>query len=252
MPVMKKAKDLFSQQAATYATYRPHYPAALFEFLYSHVRNFNFALDCATGNGQTAIQLTGKFKRVYAIDISTQLLKQAPEKPNLEYKIERAEETSFLDDTFDLITVSTALHWFDHKSFFNEATRVAKNKALFAAWAYAPFRINKQVDAIVDYYYSDIVGPYWDPERKFVDEEYKTIPFPYEEIKTPDFSIITDWTRDQFIGFLHSWSSTQNYINSNGTDPVKKISEQLFATWKDGEKLKVRFPLFMRVGYIHK
>lgn len=249
---MKDVKDLFSKQATSYAAFRPKYPTALYNFLYSHVKNFNVAWDCAAGAGQATLPLARKFKLVYATDISKELLKKAPEVPNIRYQLERAEKTSFLDDTFDLITVSTALHWFDHKAFFREVIRVAKPGALFAAWAYSLLRTNDVVDKILDYYYTEIVGLYWDAERKFVEEEYKNIFMPLQEIHSPSLSIEANWTRDQFIGFLNSWSSTQNYINKNALNPVDLIKYDLQQAWADGQTIKVRFPLFMRAGIVMK
>jgi hypothetical protein len=47
-----KPKDLFSENAADYSAYRPDYPDQLFEFIFSHVKDFDTAWDCGTGNGQ--------------------------------------------------------------------------------------------------------------------------------------------------------------------------------------------------------
>ena len=45
-------KDYFSSAAAEYATFRPRYPAALFDFVASLPAARANAWDCATGNGQ--------------------------------------------------------------------------------------------------------------------------------------------------------------------------------------------------------
>ena len=47
-------KDHFSGHAAVYASFRPSYPAALFDFALSLVAGRALAWDCATGNGQAA------------------------------------------------------------------------------------------------------------------------------------------------------------------------------------------------------
>ncbi len=249
---MKATKDLFSRQAETYAAYRPTYPAALYDFLLGEVENKDKAWDCATGNGQVAGVLANHFNQVSATDISGKQIENAVRKDNIAYAVTRAEQTPFADDTFDLITIGTALHWFDFEAFYREAGRVAKNGALIAAWAYAPFKANPAVDAILDHYYRNIVGSYWDAERKHVDEEYKTIPFPFQEITAPALEITPTWTGEQFKGFLRSWSSTQHYINKNGTDPVLLIEEALDKAWPEGEALTIHFPLFIRTGRIIK
>lgn len=249
---MKETKDLFSKQATTYAAYRPVYPAALYDFLLSLLPGTGKAWDCATGNGQVANILSRHFTEVFATDISEKQLANAVKKDNILYSVSRAEHTTFPDNNFDLVTIGTALHWFDFDAFYKEATRVAKNNAVIAAWAYAPFRANAAVDAVLDNYYYQIVGPYWDPERRYVDEEYKTIPFPFEEIPAPKFEIVAEWTREQFIGFLNSWSSTQHYITANGINPISLIEEELSKAWPDNEKINIKFPLFIRVGRVIK
>jgi SAM-dependent methyltransferase len=249
---MKEVKDIFSKQADSYVNFRPVYPDALYDYLYSITENFDAAWDCGTGNGQVAAELSECFKQVQATDISQNQLDKAPHKDNITYQIARAEDTPFEDNSFDLITVGTALHWFDFDAFYKEVNRVAKNGAHIAAWAYAPFRTNAKIDAILDDFYFNIIHNYWDAERKYVDEEYKTIPFPLKELTPPKLEIKASWTRDHFTGFLNSWSSVQHYINKNGTNPVALIQDRLNEQWPDGVVKEITFPLFIRVGQIVK
>ena len=34
-----------------------------------------------------------------------------------------------------------------------------------AVWTYEKFRVNPSVDAVMDRFYVDVIGPYWPPER---------------------------------------------------------------------------------------
>ena len=106
-------KDLFSQQAAEYAKYRPNYPQNLYDFIFKHVKSFGSAWDCGTGNGQAAAALAKKFKHVVATDLSENQIRHADLKPNITYIVCRAEKTAFQNQSFDLVTVAQALHWFD-------------------------------------------------------------------------------------------------------------------------------------------
>jgi ubiquinone/menaquinone biosynthesis C-methylase UbiE len=249
---MKEVKDLFSKQAATYASYRPVYPDALYDYLYTLTDSHNKVWDCGTGNGQVAVRLSERFTQVYATDISAKQIENATQRDNIHYSITRAEQTEFPDDTFDLVTVGTALHWFDFDKFYSEVQRVTKDGGCLAAWVYAPFRATPNIDIILHDFYFNIIHDYWDPERKYVEEEYKTIPFPFEEVPHPTLEIRVKWTGAQFKGFLNSWSSVQHYINKNGTNPVNLIESRIDAVWKDDELKEVVFPLFMRVGRIRK
>ncbi|MBS1771956.1 MAG: class I SAM-dependent methyltransferase [Bacteroidetes bacterium] len=249
---MKEAKDLFSKQAGTYAAYRPTYPEELYDFLFQHTSAFHAAWDCGTGNGQNAIRIAERFHKVYATDLSEQQILHAIQKPNIEYSVQRSEHTHFADNSFDMITVATALHWFDFDAFFKEAKRVAKNGALFAAWAYAPFRSDSGINHIVDDFTYNTMGKYWDPERRWVDEEYKTIPMAFEELPHPDITITVQWTFEHILGYFHSWSSVQNYIRQHNEDPVEIIKPLLAHYWQEGEAKALKIPLFIRAGTVWK
>lgn len=247
---MKQAKDNFSAQATHYAQFRPGYPQELFDWLYSHCQGYERAWDCATGNGQAATNIVAKFKIVYATDLSISQLGKSKKKDNIIYSQGKAEESGFPDDSFDLVTVAQALHWLDHQRFFSEVKRVGKNGALFAAWGYGLLNIDPAIDQLIYKFYKDIVGPYWDKERRHVDNNYADIPFPFEELPCPVFAMHYSWTAEHMIGYLYSWSAVQHYIKSKGENPVDIIKADLITAW--GGERQVTFPIFMRAGIIQK
>lgn len=247
----KEAKDNFSRQSADYARFRPGYPQELFDWLYSHCAGYGSAWDCATGNGQAAVNIAEKFEVVYATDLSIRQLDNAVNRENIIYRQGKAEEPEFGDNSFDLVTVAQALHWLDHEKFFSEVQRVAKNRALFAAWGYGLLSINPGIDDLIHRFYANIVGPYWDKERRHVDNNYSDILFPFEELPCPAFAIHYNWTAEHMMGYLHSWSAVQHYIKTKGTNPVDIIRDDLEQAWGNGEG-PVTFPIFMRAGIITK
>lgn len=249
---MKKIKDKFSAQARQYNKFRPHYPDLLFSFLYSKVQDFNAAWDCGTGNGQVASELAEKFKKVFASDISENQLQEANLKDNITYFLGRSEETDFVDNSFDLITVAQAVHWFDLESFYKEAIRVAKPNAVIAVWGYNLLNISTEVDRIIGKFYNDTLSDYWDAERKLVEDEYKSIPFPFKEFEVPKFEIVVNWNLEQLLGYLNSWSSVQNYIVANGINPVDELEIELEPFWRTDTITSIRFRVFARVGIIEK
>jgi len=247
---MKEVKDNFSDHSSSYASFRPAPPDALFDFIYQYVSNFNTAWDCGTGNGQAAVKLAEKFATVYATDISDKQLAVAEKRANIIYKNERAEQTSFAENSIDLITVAQAIHWFDIPAFNKEVKRVATQKAIIAVWTYTLLRISPEIDKIIDHLYYDITYKYWDKERKLVDDGYATIPFPFEEIETPKLEILLQWDREQVLGYLGTWSGLQHYIQKEGKDPIAMIREELYAHWAADELKEVLFPLYIRLGKI--
>jgi len=240
-------KDNFSAQAGTYAQFRPDYPDNLVSAIVEFCKSKEKALDVATGNGQLAVKLAAFFTNVFATDISQKQLDNARPAANVHYNIGRAEQLDFPDDSIDLVTVAQALHWFDFDRFYDEVKRVLKPDGVFAAISYGLFSSTPETDAVIADFYQNITGPYWDPERRYIDEQYKTIPFPFEEIHLPEFAYARDWTFQHVMGYLGSWSAVQHYRKSNGSDPLAMIAQRMEAAWGEGTK-RVVFPLWVRIG----
>jgi ubiquinone/menaquinone biosynthesis C-methylase UbiE len=241
-------KDNFSKQSSLYAQFRPGYPNELFQFLMPLVPVKNAAWDCGTGNGQVAVKLSEYFDQVYATDLSESQIAHAAKRKNIIYSVENAEETSLPGNKFDLITVAQAIHWFQFKDFYHQVDRTLKRGGIIALMGYDIFRINKKIDLLIDKFYRETTGPYWDDERKYVEEHYKTIPFPFKEISTPVFSMNYNWEFDQVIGYLNTWSAVQHYTRKNNENPVDKFSKELKKVWGNVFKRKISFPVFMRTG----
>lgn len=244
-------KDNFSLQSTEYAKFRPHYPGALYDFLYSTLHSFERALDVATGNGQVAAELAKQFTEVFATDISTKQLAAAPHLSNIFYKAEAAEDASFPDHYFDLITVAQAIHWFDFDKFYAGVKRMLKPGGLIAVIGYGLISINDKVDPWLYHFYKNIAGPYWDKERRYIDELYKTIPFPFAEIDAPHLQITYNWTKEQFIGYINTWSAVQHFIKANNSNPLSdELEQQLNLLWPDDVLYKISFPLLLRTGQL--
>jgi ubiquinone/menaquinone biosynthesis C-methylase UbiE len=242
--------ELFSTQAASYAKYRPTYPQELYEFIFSHVQHRETAWDCGTGNGQAAAVLAGYFQKVIGSDISTKQLDFAIKKPNIEYVNCSAEQTPFADNSFDLITVAQAYHWFDFSAFKKEVTRVGRPGSLLAIWTYGHVQVNEEIDQIMRHFHDVVVGRYWDERRKYVVEGLINIPFDYPEIHTPSFQIFAEWKRSDIAGYLDSWSAVQTFIRATGKNPVPELIENLKEYWNNDVVKSVKFPLTLRLGKV--
>ena len=247
------AKDLFSKQSKDYALYRPVYPSGLFEYILSFVTEKKIAWDCATGNGQSALPLSFYFEKLYATDISQKQLDLAPAKDNIGYINCPAERTPFDNDFFDLITVSQAYHWLDWTAFHREACRVGKQNCVVAVWMYHLLRSEyEELNQLIHHFYKDITGPYWDAERKYVDDHYTTVPFDFDPLPSKDFFINTVFTKKQLLGYFSSWSATQNFVKANHYSPVREIESDLDAIWPGTESRSFLFPIVLKLGRIVK
>jgi len=240
--------DRFSGHANLYAQYRIDYPDELYDYVLSFVNSRQAAWDCATGNGQVASILANWFERVDATDISEKQLLLATKKPNIVYQPSPAEQTPFTDQTFDLITVAQALHWFDVEAFHQEVKRVARPGAAIAEWGYGLATIGADLDPVLVDFYRNWVGPYWDPQRAHIDNAYASLPFPFSNAAYKTFSIHRRWSVERFLNYLRTWSAVRQYIHENEEDPVTDLEPRLRPIWTD--ERDIRFPVFLRIGKV--
>lgn len=243
-------KDNFSNQSSLYAQYRPSYPAELFEYMLSFVNNKTTAWDCGTGNGQAAIVLSKAFKKVIATDISHKQIDHAEKADNIFYFVQPAEHTNIESGTVNLITVAQALHWFHFEKFYAEIKRVAAENAFIAAWAYSLLQIDEQIDELIRDYHFNLLGKFWDPERKYVDDRYRHIPFPFEKISAPQFYIEQHWTIEDLQGYFNTWSALQHYLAEKGNNPVPGLIELIRPYWGEANKKRIIFPVHLLLGTI--
>jgi len=243
-------KDHFAPVAASYVDFRPHYPPALFAWLATLAPRRDLAWDCAAGSGQASSDLAAHFARVVATDASPAQIDAASPHPRIEYRVAPAEASGLPDASVDLVTVAQALHWFDLTGFYAEVRRVRRPGGVLAVWTYGVLTVaGAEVDALVQRFYHDTVGPYWPPERAHVENGYRSLPFPFVEIAAPPFAMEASWTLPQLLGYFRSWSATGRFAAANGCDPVTLLEEQLAPLWgEEGQGRKVIWPLSLRVG----
>jgi SAM-dependent methyltransferase len=222
----------------------------LFRYLASIAPGNQLAWDCATGNGQAAGALAEVFERVIATDASERQIVNAEAHARVQYRVAAAEKSGIEPQTVDLVTVAQALHWFDLEKFDTEARRVLKPRGVVAAWAYKLAQIEPAIDAVVNHYYSDVVGRYWPPERGLV-EKFEELVFPFPEIVAPPFEMTAEWNAERLLGYLRTWSATQRFMAANQRDPLKDVEEDLRSAWGDADqRRRVVWPVTVRVARV--
>ncbi len=244
--------DHFSAMAERYAKYRPVYPAALFDWLAECAPACDRAWDCGTGSGQAALPLAERFTEVIATDPSAAQLSTAIAKPNIHYAVMTGEASALCSQSFSVVTVAQALHWFKLDQFYHEVRRVVRPGGVVAVWTYALFHLgDSAIDDRIHRFYTRDVGPWWPAERKIVDAGYSSLPFPFKEKAVPRFSMQADWTLSQFAGYLSTWSAVTRYQKDKQVDPVAPFIEELTPLWGDPDsRRRVEWPLEVRAGVV--
>lgn len=208
------------------------------------------------------------YKSVVATDTSPKQLEFALKLPNVRYECTSAkmsmaeleEKIAARSGTVDLVTVAQALHWFDLPSFYQQVKWVLKKPGgVIAAWCYTVPRVNHRVDSIFDKFYTVDSEPFWEPQRKFVDEEYRTIDFPFEPVDgLDDTGPIVEFKAEKvmdlggFFTYISSWSAHQT-AKQKGVELLKEdLVKDFTSAWEeDGKPEKiVTFPVYLWIGKV--
>ena len=215
----KVIKDYFSIQSLQYSQYRPNYPEKLYRYLLSECKDRKLAWDAGTGNGQAAKKLSIYFEQVCATDISGSQILNSFSESNITYKVSNEQVPSLKKRSVDLITVAQSLHWFDTNIFYSEAKRLLKRYGLIACLCYSGFSIDEQLNREINWFYSDLLKGFWPPEIRLVETGYRTLSFPFRELRVPKFEIKLVWNFKNMLGYISSWSAVVNFKKREGYDP---------------------------------
>ena len=233
---MHRHQELFSDKSEIYLSSRPRYPAKLYQHLVELCDKHERVWDVACGNGQAAIDLADYFAEVQATDISQQQIGNAIVHPKVKYSVQPAEATSFAENSFDLVCVAQALHWFDYEKFWPEVQRVLKPNGVFAAWGYSWFKIRKDIDTIIEQDFLQILQPYWARQNQLLWDGYVDVPIPFKLQPMPAIEMTMQWNIDELFTYLHSWSATRRCMDAIGDAFFVDVYEKVAKVWGDPEQ----------------
>lgn len=249
-PESGAAPNYFGSQAERYAAHRPAYPLALFHYLAVTSRQTQLVWDCATGNGQAAMGLVVRFARVVATDASREMLAQAPPHPRITYR-EARYDSGLPSGSCDLVTVAQALHWLDLDPLLAEVRRVLGPRGVFAAWCYSLCRVAPEIDEVMDVFYRVTLGPYWPAQRRHVDDGYRALALPLDEVVVPPFVMSQEWLLTDLARYVRTWSAVGQLRTVCGDEPLVAFEDALRSAWgHPGLRRRVTFPFSFRIGHL--
>ncbi|MEO1171026.1 MAG: methyltransferase domain-containing protein [Myxococcota bacterium] len=238
-------KDHFSDASAAYLAHRPTYPVEIFEAL--HRRAPGVVWDCACGNGQASVALGGLYQKVFATDASAEQIAHAVAHPRVAYSVGTAEDSGLEAASVDAVVVAQAAHWFDMGRFQREVRRVARSGATVVLLGYRLFESLPEVDRMILELYRGPLAEHWPPERRHVESAYETLEFDFEPVSLGTFEMVAEWTVDQVLAYLGTWSGAKLMKRATGRDIVKELQEPLSRAWGDSMR-RVRWPLIVKAG----
>ena len=83
-------------------------------------------------------------------------------------------------------------------------------------------------------------------------EKYRTIPFPFKEINTPNFKMKTNWNMYQLFNYMQTWSAVKKYQIERKSDPLDLVREDIKNLWSTEESVQklITWDIYLRVGII--
>lgn len=237
--------DHFSQLAARYAAYRPHYPAALVGLLAERCARHDVAWDVGCGSGQLSVALASRFTRVIATDPAQAQLDHAAAHPRVEYHCVPAEASGLPEASVELAVAAQAAHWFDWPRFVAEAGRVVRPGGLVALASYGNAEV-AGTRALAAFYAA--IEPYWPNGRVHVNNRYRDLTLPWAAVEAPEIAMTASWTRDELVGYATTWSATARQVAAEGPARLEALRAQLADEWPAHEVREIRWPLTIKLA----
>jgi SAM-dependent methyltransferase len=206
------------------------------------------AWDAGCGNGQLSVGLAEHFDHVVATEPSQPQIDAALAHPRVEYRCEPAEKSTLGDASVDLAVSAQAAHWFDWPRYVAEVKRVARPGALVALVSYGILEVGGEAGRMIAHYYRNVVGPHWPPGRQHVENGYRDLAWPWPSVEAPAIDMTAEWTRDELVGYVTTWSATVKLVDSAGPAAFETFRAQLATVWGDEERRTVTWPLAIRLA----
>ncbi|XP_046561241.1 putative methyltransferase DDB_G0268948 [Haliotis rubra] len=258
------SKRLFeaAKHADLYAKYRPNYGEDIYERIFNFCRDggncFKLAVDVGCGSGQSTKHLTRYFKQVVGVDVSPKQVEHAAsDVPNLKFEVGFAESFSTVIPpyTADLVTIAQAIHWVDTGRFYGEVDKVLRPGGAVVVYGYGNCTLdNPQAQEIISKFYWGTLKGYWDDKRDHINSHYREFSLPYQGFfRDESLKISKEWTVDQFVGYLASWSGWQSYLKAHpSASDLENIRQTLATLYKpsagEESKVNISWPVFMLLG----
>jgi SAM-dependent methyltransferase len=254
---MSEASELFGAVAPAYARHRLTYPEAFFDAFVARLPRgaLSTVWDCGCGSGQASVALAQRVARVEATDASAAQLAMTVPHPRVHYRRAAATTSGLPAAAVDGVLVAAAIHWFAGEAFNREVRRVSRAGAVMAWIGYLLPRLEvPALQHLLDRFTEDTLGPWWPPERRWVDGSYAGLPFPGQEWPFPEgLWIERRWTLAELLGFVGTWSAVQR-CREAGQEPLPPLEAELRRHWPEGGRgvVHLRWPFMGRWGVVEQ
>jgi SAM-dependent methyltransferase len=244
-------------QGANYAQNRPDYHPNLYKTIIDHHTStggqLNTILDVGCGPGTAARALAPQFSHAIGLDPSEGMITTARSLAGassasepIRFEISTAEDLGWHlsppveDSSVDLITASTAAHWFDMAGFWTAAARVLKPGGTVALWTIGRASLHPSmpnaaaIQAAMREIWERELNPFEEPGNLLAQNLYVNLPLPWTLAQpVADFDEATffrkEWGPDKSDEFFMGGGTTTDLDTMekfmSTTSPIQRWRE---------------------------
>lgn len=243
-PLSKQPWSQFGPLSQHYVIGRKEKPEGVFTILKKYVNpNTVTILDLGSGTGISTRQLCKNgFKHVIGVDRDPLMIKEARAANNKDCSIKYiqadvANELPFADEEFDVVSASSAFHWFANSSSIKEVARILKPQGYyFVIGSKSRLEADKTQDPIKTHIIKllETFGVPPNPKKE-------QIP-PADALEKEGFNIIVEttvpyeheYTKQEYLERIQS-HSYWNLVKESQRDPILRKIDQYLDTVTDGQ-----------------
>ncbi len=222
--------------AARYAKGRPNVQAAAirtFREFAKITRPFKKCLDVGCGTGLSSVAVAEICESVIGADISEGMLAHTAKHPKIQYQKCDAVNLPFADNSFDLITVGLAMHWFDQPAFLKEARRVLGPGGWLVIYNNEFKNEMKGVPAFTNWFENSYLVRYPNPQRKNeLAFNEKLAGDGFEFLSKGEFTNDIEMNQEQFVAYLESQSNIIAKVEQ-GSERIENVEKWLFDSTRE-------------------
>ncbi len=232
----KNERNRFGKLAGAYGKYRRDYPDAVYEAIYRLVPSRDArVVDIGCGSGLATNHLATYYQNVVGTDKETEMIETARSSApsNVEYVLAPAEQLPFPDESFDLITVVQAFHWFDQPRAMKEMSRVLKSDGLVVIFRKQLSDRHKLISNAI----YDIVKKYTTvpPGSPVQDDFASVLRTGFGTAERKEYPFEDRHSLDEYLGFLKTHSTFILIPKEKQTAYLEEMREHLSSRLEHGE-----------------
>lgn len=205
-------RNYFSTEivAEQYARRRPPFHRHVIAKLRKHLQRslpFDRALDIGCGPGRSTQALEELASWSVGIDSSLPMLRHAECRGPTYYICGQGESLPVKDNTFDLLTASSAFHWFDRKLFLSEADRVLRPSGVLAVYDNYFSGNAVETDELRHWVFEVYRSRYPAPARGSIEFGPDTVNERFRVVLHDEYENPVRFSQDELVGYLLTQSN---------------------------------------------